>query len=230
MKDLLARQRFALILFALIFAATMAAIALVGRDQITLAVNAWGRPGLDGIFIFLSMCVESFVLVLLLHLLMFNNYRTALYVLLSFLIAGLVVQLLKNLVFVDAPRPPLHFEGIHDLRLPDGVRLLRHSFPSGHTASAFAVFGALALAVRRNAAKAALLLLALLVGASRVYLARHFATDVAAGEVIGMASAMLAWMWVARMRAPWLSKSPLPALGRRLAKLGITAPGTPAKE
>ncbi len=59
------------------------------------------------------------------------------------------------------------------------------SFPSGHTASAFAASVALFLHHRR--AGIAVLLTSLFIGFTRMYLYVHFPSDVAAGIVLGVA-------------------------------------------
>jgi len=72
---------------------------------------------------------------------------------------------------------------------PDGTR--RHgnaSFPSSHAANAFAV--AVLLARRWRRGTPAFLLLAALVAYSRLYLNRHWLSDVLAGALIG---ALMAW-------------------------------------
>ena len=76
-----------------------------------------------------------------------------------------------------APHPLFH---VHP---PDAF-----SFPSGHTMNAFAI--ATVLALRFPALSPALLLLAAGIGASRVVLGLHFASDVWAGAALG---ALLGW-------------------------------------
>jgi membrane-associated phospholipid phosphatase len=73
---------------------------------------------------------------------------------------------------------------------PEEVRLLLPtpgypSFPSGHTAVAFATALTLALAVRRWWVVAAALAYAALMAYSRLYLGHHYPSDVAAGVVLG---------------------------------------------
>ncbi len=80
---------------------------------------------------------------------------------------------------------------------PDGERRPSNaSFPSSHAANAFAV--ACVLARRWRRAAPAFFVLALLVAASRMYLNRHFLSDVVAGAVIGIACAWLAARTMAR--------------------------------
>ena len=109
--------------------------------------------------------------------------------LLSFIISGLAVQLIKN--FINAPRPKLFFEAGQYLYFVDEVSLANNfSFPSGHTATAFAIATVLVLMSNKNK-QLFILLAALLVGYSRIYLAQHFLLDVVIGAVIGTASGVV---------------------------------------
>ena len=78
---------------------------------------------------------------------------------------------------------------------PDGERKRSNSsFPSGHSATAFAL--AWVLAARWRRASVVFFGLAALVAFSRMYLHRHFLSDVVAGAVIGMATAWVAVRWL----------------------------------
>jgi len=83
---------------------------------------------------------------------------------------------------------------------PDGEsKRSNASFPSSHAANAFAV--AAALTRRWPRFGWAMWPAAALVAASRVYLNRHFTSDVLVGAAIGVASAYLVAWWVARRSA-----------------------------
>jgi undecaprenyl-diphosphatase len=64
-----------------------------------------------------------------------------------------------------------------------------HSFPSGHTATAFA--GAMMLSYLVPRAAPAFFVLAAAIAYSRLYVGVHFPLDVVGGAVIGLATALL---------------------------------------
>lgn len=101
---------------------------------------------------------------------------------LSILICShLVVQLLKRTV--SRPRPSCSLDCATLVVEPD-----RFSFPSGHSAAAMAV--AIGYAIAFPSLAAPLILLALLVGASRVVLGVHYPGDVLVGQMISALTAL----------------------------------------
>lgn len=119
------------------------------------------------------------VLAAVLARLMFHRWRETLFV------AGVVaieatVFLVTTLV-IERPRPQVSHL---DAAPPTS------SFPSGHTAAAVALYGAVILVARYHGVRWPvwlLLLIPLAVGASRLYRGMHHPSDVVAGMLLGMA-------------------------------------------
>ena len=108
------------------------------------------------------------------------------------LISTILAQFLKRVVYPDELRPISYLSEIFPVHIVDGVTMRRtHSFPSGHTTTAFTMALMTAYLINRKAWSIILPLLATLAGYSRVYLAQHFPTDIFAGMCIGVVSAIL---------------------------------------
>ena len=108
------------------------------------------------------------------------------------IISTIIAQILKRVVYPDELRPISYLSEIFPVHVVDGVTMRKvHSFPSGHTTTAFAMALIMAYIINRKFWSVILPLLALLAGYSRVYLAQHFPTDIFAGMCIGIVSAIL---------------------------------------
>ena len=95
----------------------------------------------------------------------------------------------------ERARPPVADPGLD----PVGVVPASASFPSGHAATAFAAAVAVALVYPRLGRP--LLVLAVVVAVSRVYLGVHYVLDVAAGTLLGIAVG-IASAWAVNALAP----------------------------
>lgn len=93
--------------------------------------------------------------------------------------------LLKNLVARTRP-----YDAFASL-IPLVAKPVDYSFPSGHTGSSFAAACAMCRGLPKWAGRA-LLLLAALIGLSRLYVGVHYPSDVLAGMLTGMLSGFLA--------------------------------------
>lgn len=83
---------------------------------------------------------------------------------------------------------------------PDGEHKRSNAaFPSSHAANAFAF--AVALGYRHRRALAPMLVGAAVIAFSRMYLDRHWLTDVLVGAAVGAGCAWAAHAWLARRRA-----------------------------
>jgi membrane-associated phospholipid phosphatase len=168
---------------------------------IILAVHSIERPWLDMVMLAVTTTGGSllFISVAAIATWLFMKQRVLdmLTILISYGGAGVISDLLK-LVFAR-PRPDL---------FPPIVNAAGYSFPSGHTASAMAVFGLLALFLWRQKRFALAVLSGfwvMAVGFSRVYLGVHYPSDVLGALAVGAlwVFAVFAWRaWFVRWRKP----------------------------
>ncbi len=120
-------------------------------------------------------------------LLFFKKTRTAGIICLIALADSFLVNnvILKNLV--ERARPFETYKAI----VPLIAKPLDYSFPSGHTAASFACAGVLCRHFSKKTG-AAFIILALLIGFSRLYLGVHYPSDVIAGGISGFLLSLLA--------------------------------------
>ncbi len=115
-----------------------------------------------------------------------TGYRLFLYFFLTIASAGILVHLLKFLI--GRARPELFSElGAFSLT-PFAGQWSYESFPSGHSTAIGALCGALAMLTPHL--RPVFLLLALIIGISRVIVGAHYPSDVAAGLLLGVWTAM----------------------------------------
>ena len=108
------------------------------------------------------------------------------------LISTLIAQFLKRVVYPDELRPISYLSESFPVHAVEGlVMRTKHSFPSGHTTTAFAMALIMAHIINKKIWSYLLPLFALLAAYSRVYLGQHFPTDALAGMCIGIVSAIL---------------------------------------
>jgi membrane-associated phospholipid phosphatase len=104
--------------------------------------------------------------------------------------AALLVSTLLKMAFAhDRPATVLSKTGLlAKVKFVEGVEIFQGttSFPSGHTMSAFAIYGLAAFLFENTTLKAIFALIAVLIGVSRVYLIEHFPEDVLVGAMIGL--------------------------------------------
>lgn len=112
---------------------------------------------------------------------------------LAMLVALFIMQITGNMLlkpWVGRKRPFQVCPGAPVVISPPGG----YSFPSGHTYSSFAAATVLFLGNKRLGIPA--VLLAAMIGFSRLYLYVHFPTDVLAGMILGILVGSMAWKWV----------------------------------
>ena len=112
------------------------------------------------------------------------------------LVATLVVNLLK--LYFNFPRPP----SILDENLINiiGPALYSYSFPSGHTVTIFTLTGILMFYLRTFYLRFLMVIMAVLIGTSRIAVGVHWPSDVLAGAVIGLLCAVAGVFVIQKLR------------------------------
>lgn len=160
--------------------------SLYSKATCFINLNAVHTTSLNAFFTWYTMLGDGCVaIVLFVALLCCRRYLQGVHVIVAFLLSGMAAQIIKRLTHMPRPRAFLQPEQYN--RFVEGVM---HggwtSFPSGHTATAFAVATILALYARNKWISLLYLLLAISVGYSRIYLGQHFLEDVLAGSIVGV--------------------------------------------
>ncbi|MBL0182280.1 MAG: phosphatase PAP2 family protein [Chitinophagaceae bacterium] len=168
-------------------------LLLYGKEYTFLSLNSYHPFFLNVFFINYTFMGDGIFAICLIGLMFFyfKNKQHGFALLYAFLFSGLVTQVLKNLI--SSPRPKIYFEQGTYLHFIDGVTLSGSSgFPSGHTATAFAIATAMILMMKNKNLQLLVLIAAIMVGYSRIYLAQHFLSDVLVGMIIGSAAGISA--------------------------------------
>ena len=176
---------------------TVLFIFIVNTEQLdaTLFFNAHRTEGGDFFFKWITLLGEAYPFIVLTFYFLFKKQRpTALKMAIVGILVLIPIGILKELFAYDRPATILENMGLlSGFHFVKGVEILRGatSFPSGHTAGAFAIWSILAFQFSRNKTlQLVCLLTAIIVGISRVYLAQHFPQDVLFGSAIGMATGL----------------------------------------
>lgn len=180
------------VLFSLALALVITMFLLMyGKEQSFLVINKYNSPAFDYVFEGWTMLGEGLIWIPLFLYVIFFKRDYFISVFAALIICTILTQFLKRIVFWNDFRPIVVLT--NKVRVIPGYYMNRtHSFPSGHTSTAFTLALLLASIVKRNAWVYLFPLIAFFVGYSRVYLAQHFVTDVLAGIFVGIISCYLA--------------------------------------
>lgn len=193
LSELLRRNNGFLLPFVTLLLVSSVPLIMFPKGEEVIYVNQWHTPVADMFFRYCTHLGDGRFAVLLAAAMLWVRFRHALQILLAWGISGLAVQLLKNTVFAGLPRPAAYFGDAIPLHYVEGVTIhMSNSFPSGHSATAFAVFLSLSMMLqgRSIGLSFACFAAAVAVGFSRIYLVQHFGADVYAGACIGVLTAV----------------------------------------
>ena len=168
------------------------------KGELVLLINTYHSASADLFFKYFTHVGDGSVLAVLLVLLLFYSFKLAIVSAFSIVFQSILVSIFKRWIFAGMPRPTAFSEGVN-WHFIDGVEVhTLNTFPSGHTATAFALF-ALGVVIFNSRGYILSLLfftLAFLAGFSRVYLLHHFVVDAYFGAIFGVLSVVFALLVV----------------------------------
>lgn len=163
-----------------------------GKQESFIIINGYYHPTLDLFFQYITYLGDGLIYIPIAMYCVFYNRKYLVAVIAGIIICTIITHFLKRVVFADELRPISLEANKIIIRKIDGVPIHReHSFPSGHTSTAFSMALLLAAIMKKKIWCFILPLIAFMVGYSRVYLSQHFVTDVFAGMSIGIVTAYL---------------------------------------
>ncbi len=139
---------------------------------------------------------DSLVVLSLLALFIKRHFNWIIAILIGAVITALLVHFFKWFMDIDRPAAVLE-QTLFLVNDPP----LHYSFPSGHTASIFLFIGVLFLSIQHKTINTFLLLVAILIGFSRIMVAAHFPIDVLVGASFGWFGAYLGVLLTQKIQA-----------------------------
>jgi membrane-associated phospholipid phosphatase len=203
-RTFLRANRFFLIGVAVLLSAFLYLVLTNQQGDELIAINQYRTETLDRVFIIGTQLGEPIAYLVVMLIFATYRLRTAIFAVLTGGVVALISALLK--VYFAEARPMRYFfdnfqDVWQDLSLFDAEMQNwgTASFPSGHSASAFALYSFVCFNIRRPKILISIIcfFLALEVGFSRMYLLFHFLRDVTAGALLGVliAVAMFFLQW-----------------------------------
>ena len=182
----------AFILAIIIAVGTGGLILILGKNGSFQLINSHHNEIADQFFKYFTHYGDGVMWVPLGLFCFFFKRKYFIAVLAGAIISTLLAQFLKRIVYPEELRPISYLSESFPVHQIAGVEMRRlHSFPSGHTTTAFTMALIMSHMINKKVWSILLPLLALIAAYSRVYLAQHFPTDLLAGMCIGIVSAIL---------------------------------------
>lgn len=207
MKCQCACSRFTCFAYLVVAVLLVSCSFLIAKGQDVLWINHHHTLFLDRFMVFVTQFGAGFLFLPLLVALLFVRFRYAVLTALVWIGHGIVCAILKRGVFGPVKRPAALLDNDLLYFVPDVDVHHFFSFPSGHTATMFCFAFLLSLLIKNRWATVGLLLMALIVGYSRIYLLQHFLIDVAWGAAIGVLFTYFVWRYFEMAKLPkWMDR------------------------
>lgn len=183
-------------------------VAFYGYKGSFLLLNANHRTWLDAPMFLLTHLGDALILTSILGLLFIRKQPgMVILLILVVIITGLAGQLLKNTLFDSWDRPLRAIGEGGEVHTVFGYRLFQNSFPSGHSITVAAAITSLAMILKPG--RLIMVLLALfiaIISYTRIYVGAHFAADVLAGTILGIAASLFLTAFLYPRINRWVGK------------------------
>ncbi len=191
----------AFIMFVLYIVTTLAVSIFWEKGTFLLWLNDRHNIYGDVFFMYFTYLGDGLMYLIIAIIFLFYSYYNIILLAMIGILQTILVTIGKRWIF-NYPRPKVFIENSADtFNFIDGVKVYSaHSFPSGHTASAFAIATLLICLTKNKLLQVILMLMAIIIGISRVYLLQHFLMDTVAGALIGLSSAGIIWWYFCEKR------------------------------
>ena len=188
------------LLWGFLFLLGILFLAIFQNSNFSIIINASHNNFLDQFFKYITFFGDGRFVFLIALIYLFANKKYGISILISLIINTILIQVLKRVVFSNRFRPSFYFKNLIEdgsWNMIDGVELYeKFSFPSGHTASIFCLCMSICIFMKKKYFPLLLVLLAYIVGFSRIYLSQHFLIDVLAGALIGSLVPILTFKYI----------------------------------
>ena len=188
------------LLWGFLFLLGILFLAIFQNSNFSIIINASHNNFLDQFFKYITFLGDGRFVFLVALIYLFANKKYGTSILISLIINTILIQVLKRVVFSNRFRPSFYFKNLIEdgsWNMIDGVELYeKFSFPSGHTALIFCLCMSICIFMKKKYLPLLLVLLAYIVGFSRIYLSQHFLIDVLAGALIGSLIPILTFKYV----------------------------------
>lgn len=158
-------------------------------------INHFRAPFLDVFFYWATWIGDGIVFIAVILIFLFIKTKWSLLALSAYASSGILTQIIKHIV--QAPRPSSYFADSVLVKAVEGIPLwCCNSFPSGHSASGFALFLFFALLTKNKIIEIFCFIGAFVIGISRIYLGQHFPVDVYFGSIIGVILTVFSYYFI----------------------------------
>lgn len=210
MSKLFSPNRVFITAYLIFLPAATVLLFFMEKGDLVLFFSDHRTPFLDVFFRWFTDLGDGLWFGVIAVVLLFFRYRYAISVAALGLSVMVVSYVSKSIFSLDRPLPYFQKIGLEDqLTFVAGVDVHTGatSFPSGHTMTAFALYGFLAFIFpQKKVLGFFLFLIAVGAGLSRVYLVQHFFQDIYLGSLIGLALALLWWYLQKGWKKTWLDR------------------------